>query len=374
MSFLFLFQMLLFICLSALLGVAIYTDPGYLLLSYQDWIIELPLWLGLIFILVGFFSCLFTYQFIKKILQSPQALNFWWQNYQIKKQGLYFHKAWVDLIGQNPIQAKKHFLSSLSSQDPALGYIGAAQAAHQNKEFAERDLYLEKARGFLNYKTYIIDYLKAEWLLQEGLAENSLAIINSLNQKTQDLPLFLKLKLRAYHQTQQSGHLISSINKIKKYKLEIPENLILLEQEAWQNELEQCSEFKQLSKTWGKAGDSIQNIPLITEKYLLKILQFGESDLFLKLIFKSLKNQNYPNTLMQLLLKNIYLNPEKILKFAQNLLTSDPHQPYAILLAAKSSAQLKLWGQARSFYEKYLRVHQDPNIQLELDKLYKHWE
>lgn len=384
---LFLLQLIIFMALGSFIGLLIYKDPGYLLLNYENWIIEMPLWVAVLITLITGITLWASHRIFKNLLLGPHNLKCWWKDQRFKKQIRNFNKGWIDLIAQDHAEAQRHFLNAASNYNPVISYIGAAQAAHECKEYAQRDFYLSQAKNKLSYKKYIITYLKAEWLLQEGKCEESLKELEVLPKKLQNLSLFLKLKIKLYQLNKNYSALAQTIQTFRKISKNCPEqwlnHVLLLESDAWHQTLSLSPDLATLKKNWSQRPKALQqnaqNLGL--ELYLHQLLKFNAKKEFLNLIYKTLKpwtkfseHAAFNPQLIALLVDHVELDASNLLKLGQQLLKTHPQEPSLYLLTGQAAAHLKLWGQAKGYFERYLRfVPEDARIREQFKQLSVHW-
>jgi len=93
---------ILFILLSAIwLGIQIHLDPGYLLISYQKWTLEMPLWLAGFILLLLICAISFIVHFFKSGHQIMSRSHAWWQKHNMNRLE---SRSW-----QTYLDAENHF-------------------------------------------------------------------------------------------------------------------------------------------------------------------------------------------------------------------------------------------------------------------------
>ncbi|HLF67689.1 MAG TPA: heme biosynthesis HemY N-terminal domain-containing protein, partial [Gammaproteobacteria bacterium] len=70
---------LLLLAVSVWVALQIKADPGYLLIAYQDYVIDMPLWLGLLMVAVAFFLVGGCLRLFKEIYFTPRHLADWYK-------------------------------------------------------------------------------------------------------------------------------------------------------------------------------------------------------------------------------------------------------------------------------------------------------
>jgi uncharacterized protein HemY len=191
------FIFLLILLVSVWIGVEIATDPGYVLITRNKLAIEMPLWLTLIGLVVGFIIVYFCCRLIRYFGLLPKRWNSWLQKKRQQKQAaiedqilftaLYqTPKDWNAILKLLPELEKKSWLSPIQiqtlEQDSYEGLL--KEAIHNNlvkfeEQWQNLPHRLKKDPYFLNfYIQALIQYHeteKAESLTRKLLKRHWLA-------------------------------------------------------------------------------------------------------------------------------------------------------------------------------------------------------
>jgi HemY protein len=187
------FIFLLILLLSVWIGVEIATDPGYVLITRNKLAIEMPLWLALIGLAVGFIVVYFFIRLVRYFGLLPKRWQRWRQNKQQQKQTtiedqslfatLYQQpKDWNIVLKILPELEKKSWLSSIQIQalerDSYAGLL--TEALHTNlakfeEKWQQLPKQLKKDPYFLNF------YIQA--LIQAHETEKAESITRKLLKK-----------------------------------------------------------------------------------------------------------------------------------------------------------------------------------------------
>src|SRR5665213_1459003 len=65
--------------LCVLIALRIKSDPGYLMIAYREYLIDMPLWLGVLILIATFFVLTWTWRFIREIYFTPKHVADWYK-------------------------------------------------------------------------------------------------------------------------------------------------------------------------------------------------------------------------------------------------------------------------------------------------------
>jgi HemY protein len=162
-------------------GFLIAEDPGYALFSYQNWTVEMPLWLSfaLMFISVAALGCLL---WIGHWLQgSSQKIKQWMQSHQQQNARIQTNKGLLALSAGRFQEAERYLSQSAAHSDQALvNYLYAAQAAQLLGAFDRRDHYLERASKIKEHSPVAVELTQATLNLKAGRLQEEVPHLEAL--------------------------------------------------------------------------------------------------------------------------------------------------------------------------------------------------
>lgn len=138
----------IFLFLAAIVAVLFYTheDPGYVMISYQHWIIATSVWVAIATVLVTFFAIYFLLRALHFFTSLPSVLRRRKKISYAKKFQAYLSQAIIERLLGNHKKAEKYFVKAAGvSEDPASMYLLAAQSANVIHAIERREKYLETA-------------------------------------------------------------------------------------------------------------------------------------------------------------------------------------------------------------------------------------
>src|SRR3990167_7409881 len=139
----FIFIILLLAAIVAVLFYA-HKDPGYVMISFQNWIVATSVWVALATLLIGFLTIYFLLRLFHFFTSLPTVLRQRKKLSHAKKFQSYLSEAIINRLLGNHKKAEKYFVKAANvSDDPASMYLLAAQSASVMHAIDRREKYLE---------------------------------------------------------------------------------------------------------------------------------------------------------------------------------------------------------------------------------------
>src|SRR5579872_5220998 len=137
---------LIFILISAMIGVSIAHDPGMLLIAHQHTTVEMPLWLGVILSFIFVFILYTGIRLVIGILYAPTELKAWLTQKRLRRARRRTVSGFIAFAEGHWHQAEKLFIAA-SHQTPnaLINFLCAAKAANEQGNMVKRDEYLRQA-------------------------------------------------------------------------------------------------------------------------------------------------------------------------------------------------------------------------------------
>src|SRR5579883_123475 len=217
---------LLFLIASVFVGVEIVHHPGYLLIVYQPWMVQTPLWFALLSFIV-FFGLFYL------IVNGVDRFQFMWFRLKNWLRFRREHKSYSKtqhglstLIEGRPKKAERLLLAGVNkSIEPLMNYLGAAKAAHEQNAYERRDDYIQKAYQVAPEAALAIGITQAELELEQDQLERAAATLNHLLQSEPRHPRVLKLLEKVYVRLADWKNLLTLLPSMRKAKVLTGERL-----------------------------------------------------------------------------------------------------------------------------------------------------
>ena len=340
-------------------GLQLSHDPGYVLISYQQDTLEMPLWFMLAILCCLFIVLHFLIRTVSIFAGFWNVFPRWMKKRRIKKAKentvsgmLAFRKGKWNL-------AKKQLAKAADdSVSPMLNYLSAAKSALQLGELEKMEEYLKCAHHANNTDDLAVKFTQVNLYIESGKIETALTILLDIQKDDPKNMYAANLLKEIYLKIGNWSGILKLIPSLRKAK-NISENKIKdIEEQAYLNILnsylrnkrynEFIKEFYKIPKHFQSKEDFI--VMLVNCYVVLNDIFNAE-----KLLIKALKHE-WSNKLMLVYGKIISHDSAKQLKFAESFLRKHSESDALHSSLARICVRNKLWGKARGYFEESLHL------------------
>lgn len=355
------------------LGIKIYEQPGYVLILYRHWAIETTTWLVLLLVLLAFFIFHLLLNLLRGTVHLPKRIEDWWQTRKQHKAIRLLNKGYFELLEGKDKKAEKHLIKSAQNKELApMSYLLAANAADEQRSLTKRDQYLQTAKKRAAHNSDIIDIMKVRFFLKNHQPEEALSLLISLREHRPKDPYLLKLLAETYLQSQDWVHLLSILNDLKKYKVFPEEDFYLIEKETYLHLLKEhyYSNFAEVQLLWNKIPKHLKHDPEILIAYCSHLTRWERNAEAEELLRKNLKRK-FDGTLMEYYVTTRSNEPAKQLALGEKYLKQQENNPASLRAMGMLCIRNRLWGQARDYLERSLKIQATPETYSALGYVYE---
>lgn len=207
------------------LGFFVHKDPGYVMISYQNWVVSTSIWVGAIVLIIAFFILYVVIRLLKNIFSIPKMLR----RREIFRNAQKYQKYMVQGIAELAIgnfkMAEKYFIKATGLNNSYVNFLLAAQAAQAQNAIDRRDHYLQQAFQFGKEATFAISLTQAQFFMKSDQWDAALIILKSLHQQAPKNSLVLSALKIIYLKTHEWESLKLLMPQLKKQKLISSEEL-----------------------------------------------------------------------------------------------------------------------------------------------------
>lgn len=203
------------------LGFLIHQDPGYVMISYRQWIIATSIWVAVAMFIISFFILYFLVRLLKNIFELPEFFARRKQKRYAKKYQRNIAAGLINMALGDFSDAEKNFSKTIrySATDDLSGYLLAAKAAHDEKCFEKRDDYLQKALLINPDARFAIELSQARFYLASDQWDDALFLLKKLYQQQPKNTLILSALKTIYLKLHDTQSLNAILPQLKKQKL-----------------------------------------------------------------------------------------------------------------------------------------------------------
>lgn len=367
-----LFVFFFFLSLAVGLGLFIHHDPGYVLVIYDKWSIEAPLWLTAVALILGFY---FIYSFLSILnaLMSAQNHLFKWRDKRRQQYAQRFtDEGFIALAEGHWLKAEKGLVKgALHGKNPFLNYLSAARAAEELGAHQRRDKYLTLAHETTSGTDIAVALTQAQLQLSHGQYEQSLATLKHLRQTAPAHPFVLKLLQKLYVNLKdwdQLGKLLPALNKAKVLSSEEQTTLAKQVYSALLAKVVKDSNKNRLHDLWEEVPSDLRLNAELIYIYVKALHSFKEEETAEIMIRQALKRE-WSEDLVVLYGFILSSNLARQLSTAESWLKRYPKSSGLLLTLGRLCQSNQLWGKAKDYFEASLSQKTTPEACCELARL-----
>lgn len=340
-------------------------DPGYVIINFRGYVVEMsvPVLLGLALAL------LFAVWLIRKIILAPRRLGEAAGRYRSARSGQKMTRGMIAVAEGNFARGEKMLARAASSSDsPLFNYLQAARAAHLQGRDDRRDEWLRLAYQDTPEAANAVLLTQAEFQLDRGQNEQALATLRRLDENSKDHAHALTLLGRLYFKLGDWTSLAELLPRLRKSSQLKPETL-----DAWtirvrKEALDAATDDAQLTAAWKNVSRVNKSDATLLEAYYASLLRIGQHERAEKELAAVLKN-NWQGPLVRLFGLVKSSDTSKQLKRVEGWLKNHGDDPDLLLAAARLCIKNELWGKARSYLETVISLRPTPEAYQEYGAL-----
>jgi len=367
-----LFTAILFLLLAVVIAVVARDDPGYLIINYQDWVIETSAVLAMVVVLLLFATVYLVLRLYINTRRMPKFVRRWRQRRRTESANLALKNGLLELSKGDWRKAERLLLKHVDSTDmPLLNYLTAARVAQKQGNAQRRDYYLQQAYKVMPRADVAIGLTQAELQIKQGQLEQALATLTHLRQQSPRNVTVLKLLLRLYVELHDWERLLELLPSVRRHKIIDREESSRLETMAHTALLKNASaELKHLQDTWQRISKVGRHNNSVLQAYVLGLIRQQKGSEAEALINQALSREWDPD-LVRLYGMLEGTDVSRQIRYAEEWLTHRRHDPVLLLTLGRLCLRNKLWAQARQYLEASLSVEQSTDTCTELARLYE---
>ncbi|MFK5894071.1 MAG: heme biosynthesis HemY N-terminal domain-containing protein [Pseudomonadota bacterium] len=356
------------------LTILVKEDPGYALLSYGNWSVEMTI--ALLVVILGaiiLLSLMSVYLFLK-MMDIPGNLLSWNKQRRVNSATTHSIKGFVELAEGKWKSAERHLNKNIDDNKMALlNYLAAAKVAQEQGHKDQRDNYLMQAFQHFPDAEVAIGLTQAE--LEIGAEQYQQALITLLHLRTlaSNHQQVLRLLMQVYKHTSSWKELEVLLKDLRAYRVIGQVKLQQLEKEVYKHvlrELASSNKREEMIERWGKLARNIRIDGDMCCYYSELLLEVGAHDQAAELI-KALLKREWNVKAIAIYGQIMEQDGAKQLIFAETFLEKYPANPVLLFTLGKISLANQLWGKARDYIQESVLLVPDSDRLYELGNLYE---
>lgn len=351
--------------LSALGTHFLLQDPGYVVINFRGYLIEMSVPVLGAMILSSFILVWITV----KLVRAPRKLGEVAGRYRAGRAGQRLTRGVIEVAEGNFAKGERLLARAAGvSEAPLLNYLQAARAAHLLGQDERRDTWLKQAYENLPGAANAVLLTQAELQLDQEQFESALATLRKIEDNSPNHGHALMLLGRLYFRLQDWKHLGELLPKLRKHGRLDNETLSNWSVRVYQEQLDSAVDGDAVVSLWKQLPKAQKTNADLLENYFANLIRTGKHDTAEKEITVTLKREWVPS-LVRLFGRIEGKDTTRQLKKAEGWLTSRGEDPDLLLTTAQLCLRNELWGKARSYLETVIAIRPTPDAYRDYGRL-----
>lgn len=350
---------------SALAAHFLLQDPGYVVINFQNYLIEMsvPILLAFIFLVV------IGAWLLVKLFRAPKKIGEAAGRYRMGRAGQRLTRGVIEVAEGNFAKGEKLLARAAHVSDaPLLNYLQAARAAHLLGNDERRDDWLKQAFEQAPEAANAVLLTQAELQLDREQYEQALATLRRLEESSPNHSHALDLLGRLYFRLEDWSHLSDLLPKLRKRGRLDESTLDKWSERVYIEKLDQAVDGDAILAAWKEIPKGLKSHLPLLEAYYSSLMRTGMHEKAEKDLIADIKRE-WRGPLVRLFGMVEGTNATKQLKNAENWLKNHGEDADLLLTSARLCLRNELWGKARSYLETVISIRPSPEAYQEYGRL-----
>jgi len=365
---------LIYLVVALIVGGAVGTlmsrDPGYVLVSYEDMSVETSLWFAVLALVVGYFLLRVVVGLLMRLIRTGAGVAAWQQNRRARVAQARTVRGLLLAAEGDSAGARKALAADAAIVDlPLVNYLGAARAANELGDAADRDALLQKARESTPGATLAVGLTQAELqIAAQQFAAATQTLVN-LKATSPNQPRVLRLLAECHEKQNDWSALLALAPELQKRGVPASEVLRPAMQRwavAWFDSSNGAA--PSLTTQWNALDKELRADPWVIAAYVRALLKVKAGDEAEATLSKALK-QEWNDDLVALYGRLPMEGADRWRATAEGWLKTRPNDATLLLTLGRVAAASRDWANAREYFEASLKQRRSAEVYGELGRL-----
>lgn len=328
-------------------------NPGYVLLVYPPYRIELSLTLFTLALLALLLTINIAVKLVVSVVRLPDQVRAYRKQRRISKGRAAMMEALTSYFEGRYATAEKAAVRSMEFGEPSgLNPVVAARSAHELREFDKRDSYLASASGKPVGESTMRLIAQTEFMLDEKKPQLALNSLKELSAAGMHKHIgALQLELKAQQQAHNWDGVLSVLAQLEKRSAIAEVVATQLSQQAWTEKLRaQNSDLNALQTLWKSVPGEFKYRPKIAAMAAANFIKLRDCKNAQKILTNSLDKQ-WDSELVTLFGDCQDANNAGQIEQAEKWLQIHSDDSGLLLALGKLCLTHGLWGKAQSYLD-----------------------
>lgn len=347
-------------------------EPGYVLLAWGHWSVELSLVLFAVLLIFAFIVLYLLLRFVIRVWVAPAEVAIRLQRTRAERARRRLIRGLLEYAEGRWAHAERLLIRGAAHSDtPLLNYLAAAHAAQRMQAYDRRDIYLRRAIESDPKAQVAVELSQAQLQLDHQQTEQALATLRHLREIAPDHAYVVRLLGKLYLELKDWEELERLLPRLRRSATVSPERFQQLETRIIRGMFDRARELGdlgRLKRAWESLPRKSRQRPELLDLYCEHLAALGQSEQAEHLLARAL-NGEWNDALAARYGRIRSTDPARQLKAAEAWLSGHPHSVALLLSLARLSSAAQLWGKARGYYEASLAEQPDATAYFELGEL-----
>lgn len=325
------------------------SDPGFIVIGYQNWSVEMTL---LFFLIALFFSFLGFYLLLRILfgtLNLPRILRRRGGEARSRRSQKALLEGLIESAEGNWEKAEKSLIRhAADSGTPLINYLTAARAAHSRGDATLRDEYFQLARDSTPEAGVAIELTKAELLLSDEQFEEAISSLTQLKEVAPGHATILKMMHKIYTRLEDWEALHHLLPSLHANKVLMEADIRILEAKTHSAQIKKATlsgDVEALKAMWSKMPSHVRNSAGMEAEYYAALIKSGMDGTELETLLRKSLDKRWDETVLVLYGNLMAASAEAQLRQIEKWLKKRPQDAILLRTAAvlaKRSMQAEL--------------------------------
>lgn len=367
-------SILFLVALSALLGIAIRYDPGYVSVHYASWQLESPLWL-LLLVLLLLGGC---WHIVRYLVGAVVGLTDSWlllsRGQRRKKANQETIAALLSYQKQDWLRSEGQFMEWLSyAEHPELNALYASYCAKHQGAYLRAHQHLDRVLLQDSEQHPLLLLAKAELFFDQQEWPESLALAQRLRAEIPKNVRLLRILQALYQHLGRWDELMELKKDLKSKDLLSLQEAHALDVALCKNQLTRFCDNPEISaldlrSVWHRLPSALRSEQSIMDVYLDVLFQLKAEEEAQHFLQEQLKKEWRPSLLLHVL-RCKQSTPEERLSWLEPYVAEHEDEAALHHVLGMLCLEAQLWGKAAAYLEQALALSPQPNYALALGRL-----
>ena len=343
------------VVVGGLLGSLILRDAGYVMIAYDNAVLETSVWFALAALLLLWVLARLLLTVVRRVLHSRADVANWAKKRRETAANTRTEQGVLHAVEGRWSDARRVLTAAAEySATPIVNYLGAAQAAHELGDADDRDRLLGLAGDATAGASLAAGLTRARLLAESGQWGQCLEMLKALQEDSARHPKVLAMLLACHQELGNWDAVVELAPTVAKSKALDARDLEEALQRAWCGRLQasagSADPMRHLQETWGAIPRKMKRAPAVAARYAECLHAASDPDEAVRVLKRAIERD--PDDRLITLYGEIRSGrPAEQLATAEKWLEETPDDPVLLQAMVRLCLLNEEWAKAKRYVE-----------------------